>query len=179
MRVLPRVNAYMAKSIAQTSKIFVAIATLRLLKRSARNPPAIENKRKGSAKRFPTTKTRKSFCEAVGLVPKIRKITKNFSPLSLKAPWNCVAIRLQKPRRQLGFASDVARFPSGMPGHPSWNWKLKDGTLLAVYPGTLRRNYWPIHLCRKRDFSSHTARISNRPLGGATERGVGEAVERE
>src|SRR5258708_9533727 len=99
MRVLPRVKAYMAKSIAQTSKIFVAIVTPRLLKRSARNPPAIENKRNGRANRFPMKKTSQSFSEAVGLVPKIRKMTKNFRPLSLKAPWNCVAIRLQNPSR--------------------------------------------------------------------------------
>src|SRR5690242_3720494 len=29
-----------------------------------------------------------------------KKLTSHFSALSLKAPWNCVAIRLQKPRRQ-------------------------------------------------------------------------------
>src|SRR5215472_650499 len=27
-------------------------------------------------------------------------MTRNFSPFSLNAPWNCVAIRLQKPSRQ-------------------------------------------------------------------------------
>src|SRR6266849_6749939 len=119
MRGLPRVKAYMAKSIAQTSKIFVAIDTLRLLKRSARNPPAIENKRNGRAKRFPMTKTRKSFCESGGLVPRIRKMTKNFRPLSLKAPWNCVAIRLQKPSRHFFSGSGMERYSSaGMHAHP-------------------------------------------------------------
>src|SRR5258708_2224298 len=120
IRELPRVKAYIAKSIAQTSKIFVAIVTLCLLKRSARNPPAIENKRNGRAKRFPMTKTRKSFCDSVGLVPRIRKMTKNFRPLSLKAPWNCVAIRLQKPSRHFLSDTGVERFSSiGMHTHPS------------------------------------------------------------
>src|SRR6266566_5852963 len=112
MRVLPRVKAYMAKSIAQTSKIFVAIVTLRLLKRSARNPPAIENKRNGRANKFPMTKTSQSFSEAVGFVPRIRKMTKNFRPLSLKAPWNCVAIRLQKPSRHFFSGTGLKGFSS-------------------------------------------------------------------
>src|SRR6266481_5503047 len=112
MRVSPRENAYMAKSIAQTSKTFVVIATLRLLNRSARNPPAIENKRNGRAKRFPITNTSQSFCEAVGLVPRMRKMTKNFRPLSLKAPWNCVAIKLQKPSRHFFSGSEMKRFSS-------------------------------------------------------------------
>src|SRR5450432_258734 len=120
MRELPFVKAYVAKSIAQTSNIFVLIATLRLLKRSARNPPAIENKRKGRAKRFPIAKTKKSFCESVGLAPRIRKMTKNFRPLSLNAPWNCVAIRLQKPTRQDFTSVETEKFLSaGMQAHPS------------------------------------------------------------
>ena len=120
MRELPRVKAYMAKSMAQTSKILVAMATLRLLKRSARNPPAIENNRNGRAKRLPMTKTRKSFCESVGWVPRIRKMTKNFRPLSLKAPWNCVAIRLQKPSRQFCSGRGMKRFSlAAIEAHPS------------------------------------------------------------
>src|SRR5260370_18948562 len=108
----------MAKGIDQPSKIFVAIATLRLLKRSARKPPAIENKRKGRAKRLPITKTSQSFSEAVGFVPRIRKMTKNFSPLSLNAPWNCVAIKLQKPTRHFFSGSEMRRFSSaGMYTH--------------------------------------------------------------
>src|SRR5258708_9117846 len=131
IRVLPRANAYMAKSIAQTSKIFVAMVTFRLLKRSARKPPAIENKRNGRSKRFPMTKTSQSFSEAVGLVPRIVKMTKNFRPLSLKAPWNWVAIRLQNPKRHLFSGSGTNRFSStGIQAHPGFAIRTHDMELV-------------------------------------------------
>src|SRR2546428_2081555 len=131
MGVLPRGKGYMAKSIAQISKIFVAIATFRLLKGAERNPPAIENKRNGRAKRFPMTNTSQSFCESVGLVPRIRKMTKNFRPLSLKAPWNCVAMRLQKPSRHSFLGSGMKRFSSAdMHAHPSFAIRTQDMKLV-------------------------------------------------
>ena len=43
----------------------------------------------------------------------MRKMTRFFSPFSLKAPWNCVAIRLQKPRRQLVSWSGMGRLSAG------------------------------------------------------------------
>src|SRR5205823_13248350 len=59
----------------------------------------MENTRKGKAKRIPMKKTSSSVSAGLGLVPRIMKITKNFNPLSLNAPWNCVTIRLHKPSR--------------------------------------------------------------------------------
>src|SRR5713226_4529475 len=38
-------------------------------------------------------------------------MTRNFSALSLKAPWNCVAIRHQKPNRPRGFSPGGAAIP--------------------------------------------------------------------
>ena len=70
-----------------------------MLKRSARNPPHIENKIKGKENNAAVTGT-KALCicsESARFRPK--KTTRVFRALSLKAPPNCVMIRLQKPFR--------------------------------------------------------------------------------
>src|SRR5208337_2398654 len=54
--------------------------------------------RKGTANRSGTTSTKsKSRCSREMLDSSTRKLTSHFKALSLNAPWNCVAIRAQKP----------------------------------------------------------------------------------
>src|SRR6476661_4669702 len=58
---------------------------------------------------------------------------RNFSAFSLKAPWNCVAIRLQKPLRQFDFDSGMAKFPSAdISVHPVCSVEPSDAPILAV-----------------------------------------------
>jgi len=104
-----RVNASVANSMTPSSNTFVAMVTWRLLNLSARNPPVIENRTNGAANRKPISRTHRSFWSCVGFFDSARKITKNFRAFSLNAPWNCVAIRLQKPRRQLVSLSGVKK----------------------------------------------------------------------
>ena len=95
-----------AMSITPISITFRPAVTERLLKRSARNPPVIENSRKGTAKSRGTTSTnRRSRFSCCSPMSSSKKLTSHLSALSLKAPWNCVAMRLQKPRRQPRWAS--------------------------------------------------------------------------
>src|SRR5260370_1340011 len=101
-------------------KMLGVIGSVRWQKGGARNPAEIEKKRNERGKRFQMKKTSQSFCKSVGSHPRIKKMTKNFRPLSLKAPWNCVAMRLQKPSRHFFSGAGMERFTSaGMQAHPS------------------------------------------------------------
>ena len=73
-----------------------------LLKRSANQPPSIEKRMKGAANRAPASATRVSRSSTGSALPRTSRITRFFSALSLKAVWNWVTIRHQKPRRQPG-----------------------------------------------------------------------------
>src|ERR1022692_2584747 len=96
---LPRARPASAVSITGSSKIFTPIITERLLKRSAKYPPVMENRMKGMAKSSPTTETSLSRW-AIGMaIPSTQNWIRNLSALSLKAPWNWVTIRLQNPPR--------------------------------------------------------------------------------
>ena len=88
-----------ASSITPISKIFTLTLIVRLLKRSAKKPPAIENKMNGSENRAVTSSPTR--CNSVDdtFMPRIMNTTSHFRTLSLNAPWNCVTMRLQKPRR--------------------------------------------------------------------------------
>src|SRR5712692_5467665 len=72
----------------------------------------MEKRRNGTEKRRGMTRTmmrsRSSFDNPI---PRIRKLNSHLSTLSLKAPWNCVAIRHQKPNRPRGFSPGGAAIP--------------------------------------------------------------------
>src|SRR5437660_8327907 len=87
-----------AKTMTARLMIFVQIVTVRLLKRSARLPPSIENKMKGMEKHAPTIRTKRSRSAGARPMPAIRKTTRVLSVFSLKAPWNWVTMSAQKPR---------------------------------------------------------------------------------
>src|SRR3954470_20068725 len=76
------------------------MVTERLLKRSARYPPTMEKRMKGSEKRSPTCALMFSCCSVEMPAPMTRKRMKYFRALSLNAPWNWVRMRLQNPRCQ-------------------------------------------------------------------------------
>ncbi len=67
------------------SATLTAMATLRLLKQSAQNPPAIENKTNGTAKMTPTKPTRLSRFSFDNPKPRMKNVARNLSVLSLKA----------------------------------------------------------------------------------------------
>ena len=64
----PRASATSANNMNPSSIHFVPIVTDRLLKRSARNPPVIENRMNGKAKSAPTTRTSQSRSRAGSLI---------------------------------------------------------------------------------------------------------------
>jgi hypothetical protein len=70
---------------------------VRLLKRSARKPPVMENRMNGSANSAPTMPTRRLLFSSGRFMPVMRKMASHFSVLSLNAPWNCVTMSAQKP----------------------------------------------------------------------------------
>src|SRR6266851_2278684 len=77
-------SAYVANPIVITSSTFVQIVTLRLLNRSAKNPPGIEKTRKGTANTSGTTSTnKKSLCSRDTPASSTRKLTSHFKALSL------------------------------------------------------------------------------------------------
>ncbi len=91
-------------SMMNNSKTFTPSITERLLKRSARNPPAIENKMNGSANSAAMDSPQLFFSASVRFAPKsVTKTTRFFTTLSLNAPWNCVTMSAQKPRDDCGF----------------------------------------------------------------------------
>ena len=64
---------------------FTAMATLRLLNRSAKKPPAMENKTNGTAKMVPTNPTRAWRFSCDKPRPRMKNVTRSFRVLSLKA----------------------------------------------------------------------------------------------
>ena len=92
--------------------------TLRLLKRSARKPPVMENKMNGTANNMPTIVTSRSRCPVGRSNCVIRKMASHLSALSLNAPWNCVTISAQKPRNAEGGAQSAAGFPVSFTAQP-------------------------------------------------------------
>ena len=95
-------SAAAANSMMATSAAFTPVMTAGLLKRSAIQPPSIEKSMNGAAKSAPTSATRP--CRSSSDIGRAitRRTTRFFSALSLKAFWNWVAMRHQKPRRQPG-----------------------------------------------------------------------------
>ena len=87
-----------ASDMMPISTHLMVMATLRLLKRSATNPPAIENKMNGNANNMPTYGTSLLRCSSDKPMPTMRNVTRNLRTLSLNAFWNCVTNRHQKPR---------------------------------------------------------------------------------
>ena len=80
------VNAASANIITKISNTFTPMVMVRLLKRSARKPPAIENNINGRAKSAPTTGTNWSRFSGGNPMPMMMKITRLLSALSLNAP---------------------------------------------------------------------------------------------
>src|SRR5262249_53319721 len=72
--------------------------TVRLLKRSARKPPVIENRMNGIENSAPATKTSRSRSAFASPVPRMMKTTRFLYALSLNAPWNWVTTSVQNPR---------------------------------------------------------------------------------
>ena len=62
--------------------------------------------------------TTASRCLGDVAAAKPMKVTRVFSALSLKAPWNCVTIRLQKPRREEAVAGGIELLMAGGLYHP-------------------------------------------------------------
>lgn len=85
---LSRRKAARTNSITAISNTFTPRVTERLLKRSARCPPAIEKRMKGAEKRRNSIGTTASRCRAVAAAPSPTKVTRAFRALSEKAPWN-------------------------------------------------------------------------------------------
>jgi len=88
-----------ARSITPISKNFHAHADGPLAETVAKKPPAIENKMNGSENRAVTSSPTRCNSAEDTFMPRIMNTTSHFRTLSLNAPWNCVTMRLQKPRR--------------------------------------------------------------------------------
>ncbi len=88
-------------------------------------------------------------------------MTRNFSALSLKPVWNCVTMRLQKPRRQLAGGCEgalervVLNFPSSATGFLAISRAAKSVSLCAgryrLFSASYAANYfaWCVGLLRR------------------------------
>jgi hypothetical protein len=65
---------------------------------------------KGTENKRLRTKTLLFSSSGFRCMARMRKKTRLFKPFSLNAPWNCVAIKLQKPRRQFFSCSGMDGF---------------------------------------------------------------------
>ena len=83
----------------KTSSTFTETVTVRLLKWSARKPPAIENRMNGSANKAAVKGTRASCIPAERAMLRPINVTSVLRALSLNAPSNWVTIKLQNPRK--------------------------------------------------------------------------------
>ncbi len=63
--------------------------------------------RNGTEKRNVTTETKVSRSDFARFIPTIIESSRLRRMLSLKAPWNCVAISAQKPRRLRGASAVI------------------------------------------------------------------------
>ena len=87
-----------ATDMMPISAHLMVTVTSRLLKRSAKNPPAMENRMNGSAKSAPTSGTSSLRRASDDTTPTMRKVTSQRSRLSLKAFWNSMTNISQKLR---------------------------------------------------------------------------------
>ena len=74
-----------AKAITPISNYFVPILTVRLLYRSARNPPVMENRMKGTEKRASATRTSRSRSTFSIAVPRMMKAMRFLYALSFES----------------------------------------------------------------------------------------------
>ena len=109
--MLPSHRPSDATDMMPSSAHLTAIATLRLLNRSAKNPPAIENRTNGSANTAPTSGTSESRFSSDKPMPTIMNVTSHRRTLSLKAFWNSTTNMSQKLRSLSG----LWRPASGVP----------------------------------------------------------------
>ena len=80
-------NPASTRDMIASSNTFTPSITERLLKRSARKPPAMENRMNGSENSAPMDSPKWCCCGKVMLVPKMAtKMTRFFRTLSLNAP---------------------------------------------------------------------------------------------
>ena len=87
------------KDITPISNTFTPTVIVRLLNRSARKPPAMENRMKGRENNPVVSGTNASCSQCDSAMFSPTKVTTIFRALSLNAPSNCVRIRLQNPRK--------------------------------------------------------------------------------
>ncbi len=99
-----------ATDMIPSSTHLMVMATRRLLKRSAKKPPAMENKTNGSANTMLTRGTNESRFSMDNPIPTIKKMTRNLRVLSLNAFWNSTTNMSQKLR----MASGVPGLPAGV-----------------------------------------------------------------
>ena len=86
-----------------TSPSFTPIITVRLLQRSASQPPIVENNKNGTANSSDACEAKPSFWVSLKASDaSTGKITSQRRALSENAPWNWVNIRFQKPFGQDG-----------------------------------------------------------------------------
>ena len=132
-----------ARSITPISKIFTLTLIVRLLKRSAKKPPAMENRMNGSENRAVTSSPTRCNSAVDTFMPRIMNTTSHLRTLSLKAPWNCVTKSAQKPRRRPE-ASGVWRPGSGVRGPGSGIRGSVTASKLTLYAATCElKNFWP------------------------------------
>ena len=95
---LAAANPASAPAMTRISKHFTPRTTVRLLNRSARYPPVMENRMNGTANSPPMTATSRSRRSLGRLMEVTMEMASHLSVLSLNAPWNCVTMSAQKPR---------------------------------------------------------------------------------
>src|ERR1700722_10051247 len=91
-----------ASSIDPNSMTLVQIVTWRLLKWSASQPPGMLKRINGTENRKVTTEIKLSRWACAMFIPMTIERRRLRRMLSLKAPWNCVAMSAQNPRRLRG-----------------------------------------------------------------------------
>lgn len=94
-----RARPAVATAIIKTSNTFTETVTVRLLKWSARKPPAMESRMKGSANKAVVNDIKDLCIPAERAMLRPINVTSVLRALSLNAPSNWVTIRLQNPRK--------------------------------------------------------------------------------
>ncbi len=97
-----QISPVSASDITTTSKTLTPMEIVRLLKRSARKPPAIENRINGKENSALISSLMRCFSASDRFMATSMKRTRFFNALSLNAPWNCVTNRLQNPLSESG-----------------------------------------------------------------------------
>ncbi len=118
--MLPRHRPNIASDMMPNSAHLTPTATLRLLKRSARKPPVIENRMNGNANSAPMMLTKRLRSPSGSPIAAIKKMASHLSRLSLKAFWNSTTNMSQKLRPSslrfgaAGIVSGVRDLASGI-----------------------------------------------------------------